>query len=595
MAYQVIARKWRPQTFNEIVFQDHVSKTIINSIVKKRISHAYIFSGPRGVGKTTMARVLAKSLNCVEGPTDTPCNICANCTEITLGTSFDVIEIDGASNRGIEDIRELRENVNFAPVKSAYKVYIIDEIHMLTAAAFNALLKTLEEPPPHIVFIFATTEIHQIPDTILSRCQKFFFKKIPIESIVNHLRHIVSEEGYNISDKALFPIARSAGGSMRDAQSLLDQVISFSAGNVSDVLEISEDDALSILGIVPIESFLLQLKHIADANAKGVIEEINRIISVGVDITRYTAGFIDIIRSLRLIKNKINVAEVLALSKEEMETLSDIVTNYSDEELSHMYKISKDLESDFKHTNNERINFEMAILDMISVKKTPSLSAIIKKLDQAPSSIVSQETGPITKENQSNGIKNEYDNYSKEVNQSIQENENKTLKKKLTTDIKDDFSAAPEEKIKKVWSDFLIYINEHKQYLHFILKPASVQLKGKELHLSYPGGTDHSYHKKILDSKNLNFIRQELAKRLKFEVSIIIGVTDPPKKIDFSDEVKEKSKTVKKVENLPPEEVPLPENEMMKQPEIVDMKQTDPTISKIKQLFHGEIVKKGDK
>ncbi|HNV49110.1 MAG TPA: DNA polymerase III subunit gamma/tau, partial [Spirochaetota bacterium] len=180
MAYQVLARKWRPQDFTGVVHQDHISKTLSSSIRNGRVSHAYLFAGPRGVGKTTMARILAKALNCLSapGPTDAPCGTCENCVEIRDGSSFDVIEIDGASNRGIENVRELRENVNFAPLKSRFKVYIIDEVHMLTRESFNALLKTLEEPPAHVVFVFATTEIHQIPDTILSRCQKYFFKKI---------------------------------------------------------------------------------------------------------------------------------------------------------------------------------------------------------------------------------------------------------------------------------------------------------------------------------------------------------------------------------------------------------------------------------
>ena len=213
MSYQVIARRWRPQNFGEIVFQDHISVTIRNSIKKGRISHAYLFSGPKGVGKTTMARVLSKALNCNDGPTDAPCGKCENCTEIRAGSSFDVIEIDGASNRGIEDVRELRENVNFAPIKCRYKIYIIDEIHMLTKEAFNALLKTLEEPPEHVIFIFATTEIHQIPETILSRCQRFFFKRIPIEIMVNHLKIIVDKEGFNIDKRALYQITRASEGS----------------------------------------------------------------------------------------------------------------------------------------------------------------------------------------------------------------------------------------------------------------------------------------------------------------------------------------------------------------------------------------------
>ena len=209
-----------------------------------------------------------------------------------------------------DDIRELRENVNFAPVKSKYKVYIIDEVHMVTTQAFNALLKTLEEPPPHIVFIFATTEYHKIPETILSRCQKFFFKKIPLEAIVEHLRHISEREGYQISDRALYPIARAADGAMRDAQSLLDQVISFSQKGAGDS-EIGQEEALAILGIVPIESYLTHLRSMADGNVAALFEEIERVMTMGVDIPRYVTGFIDVIRSLRLVKNGISLRSIL--------------------------------------------------------------------------------------------------------------------------------------------------------------------------------------------------------------------------------------------------------------------------------------------
>jgi len=284
MSYQVTARKWRPQKFEEVVYQDHVSKTLKNSIEKGRVSHAYLFSGPRGTGKTTMARILAKALNCETGPTPSPCGECDNCREIRNSMSFDVIEIDGASNRGVNDIRELRENVNFAPVKAKYKIYIIDEVHMLTKEAFNALLKTLEEPPPHVVFIFATTEAHQVPDTILSRCQKYFFKKIPVDPIVRQLKNIIQHEGYRVSDRALFPIARAAEGSMRDAQSLMDQVISFSDSRKGGDTEISEMDALSILGIVPVESYAVLLGSIAAADTAAVMAEVHRISIMGADI-----------------------------------------------------------------------------------------------------------------------------------------------------------------------------------------------------------------------------------------------------------------------------------------------------------------------
>ena len=381
MAYQVIARKWRPQTFEDVVFQEHVLKTLQNSITGKRISHAYLFSGPRGVGKTTVARILAKALNCQEGPTATPCGVCENCVEITRGTSFDVIEIDGASNNGIDSIRELRENVNFAPAKSTYKVYIIDEVHMVTTAAFNALLKTLEEPPPHVVFVFATTEYHKIPETIQSRCQKFFFKKIPLDAIVSHLQHVAETEGFSISDSAVHLIARAADGAMRDAQSLLEQVISFSANDKASV-EIGLTEALTILGIVPYDSYAELLRGIAEGNALVLFSEVERVVDMGVDVSRYASGLSDCLRAIRLIKNGISLKNLLGLSAEESNMLTEISKLYVDEDISRMFHAVTQLENDLRYSSNERVNLEMTLLDMLHLKKNPSLSSIIKKIQE---------------------------------------------------------------------------------------------------------------------------------------------------------------------------------------------------------------------
>ncbi len=233
MSYQVLARKWRPQTFDEVVGQEHVTRTLKNALEMGRVAHAFLFSGPRGVGKTSVARILAKALNCVQGPTPTPCNQCQACQEITQGHSLDVLEIDGASNRGIDEVRELRENIKYLPAHGGYKVFIIDEVHMLTKEAFNALLKTLEEPPAHAIFILATTEAHKVPVTILSRCQRYDFKRLSTAAIQEHLAQMAAREGWSIAPAGLQLIAQESEGGMRDAQGLLDQVITFGGPNVS--------------------------------------------------------------------------------------------------------------------------------------------------------------------------------------------------------------------------------------------------------------------------------------------------------------------------------------------------------------------------
>jgi DNA polymerase III subunit gamma/tau len=388
MAYQVIARRWRPQSFDDVVFQDHISRTIRNSIENGRISHAYLFAGPRGVGKTTSARILAKSLNCIHGPTPNPCGVCENCIEIKDGRSFDVIEIDGASNNSVDDIRDLREKVNFSPVKGKYKIYIIDEVHMLSGSAFNALLKTLEEPPAHVVFIFATTEMHKLPETILSRCQKYFFKKIPVPDVAVHLAKIVKADGFEAEEGALYAIARAGGGSMRDAQSLLEQVLSFSKEKITEL------DALSQLGIVPLQSYVRIFSHIAGNNAKGIIDEIESVSSAGADLSRYAAGVSNVIRALRLIREGVSIREAAGYSEDEFTALSGISGSFHDEELSAFYRIAVTLTGDIRFISNERACIEMALLDMLSVKRKPSLSAILAKLDSAKTAPI-QNSGNI--------------------------------------------------------------------------------------------------------------------------------------------------------------------------------------------------------
>ena len=483
MTYQVIARKWRPQTFSEVVFQDHVSRTIQNSIAQGRITHAYLFTGPRGVGKTTMARILAKALNCVKGPTPEPCGVCENCLEIKQGISFDVIEIDGASNNGVENIRELRENLNFAPAKSKYKIYIIDEVHMVTTQAFNALLKTLEEPPPHIVFIFATTEMHKIPETILSRCQKYFFKKIPVEKVAEHLRSIVAKEGYKISENALFPVARIADGSMRDAQSLLEQVISFSGTMAGTDSEISEDDALSIMGVVPAESYIRLMDLIADSDGKSLMSEVDKIVSMGIDISRYSSGLIDIIRSLRLINNGVDIQEILGLSADEMKLLRNSAVRFSDEELGRFFTIGAELVKNLRFSGNDRVYLEMTLLDMCSIRKSPSITEIIKYIEsgavQAP---VNAEENHI-------------------VSEPVPE-------VKKTSDIK------------KAWTEFINDLERKKNRLYYLLRPAEAVYNSGVLTLMYPEDLGGANYREILDAETLRMIQERFSGILGSEITV---------------------------------------------------------------------------
>src|SRR5438093_11432541 len=296
MKYQVIARKFRPQIFEEVVGQKPIVQTLQNAIQMDRIGHAYLFSGPRGVGKTTTARILAKGLNCQDGPAVTPCNQCPSCQEIASGKSIDVFEIDAASNTGVDNIRELRENAKYAAARGRYKIFIIDEVHMLSTSAFNALLKILEEPPSHVVFIMATTERHKLPATILSRCQQFVFRTISAPEIQAHLRSIADREGVKIDDRAIGYIVRASEGSMRDAQSLLDQIISFSGQEVVD------EDVRDVLGFIPSEILDRTLDALAERDSKAMLENIGLVVDQGLNLQQYVLEFIGRVRDLLMIQ-----------------------------------------------------------------------------------------------------------------------------------------------------------------------------------------------------------------------------------------------------------------------------------------------------
>ncbi len=387
MAYQVLALKWRPALFEQVVAQEHVTRTLQNAISGGRVANAYLFSGPRGVGKTTTARIFAKALNCEKGPTPTPCNVCTHCVEIAAGRSMDVMEIDGASNRGIDEIRNLRENIRYAPASSRYKIYIVDEVHMLTTEAFNALLKTLEEPPEHVVFIFATTEPHKVPATILSRCQRFDFKRIPIQVIMNQLQVICEEEKITIGEDALRLIAKKADGSMRDAQSILDQMISF-AGN-----EVSLDDVLKSLGIIHQDLYFEFTDLLKSGNVHKAMEFVDRFIVQGLDISGFLIGLIEHFRNkLFVLASKSDkLLDVSAAYKERyLKELGD----FSEEDLLRYIEVVSQTEVTIRRSPNPRIRLEMMVVKLIKMGRSVTIGELVerlKKIESRPSRLVLEE------------------------------------------------------------------------------------------------------------------------------------------------------------------------------------------------------------
>ena len=375
MSYQVSARKWRPQNFSEVIGQGHIVQTLKNALLNNRIGHAYLFSGTRGVGKTTMARIFAKALNCVKGPTPEPCNECEMCRDITGGYCPDVVEIDGASNTSVEDVRELRENVKYASSKGRYKVYIVDEVHMLSKSAFNAFLKTLEEPPAHIIFIFATTEPNKIPETVISRCQYFEFKRISINDVVEQLMLITKKEGIKVSRDILTLIAKSAEGSMRDALVAMDQILSFSDGTIK------EEDVKIILGFVGREVLSSFMNSIIKKDIQNILKLVKELTINGTDLRIFCKEFLEYIRNLMVIKVATEPSSLIELSTAEIEHFKSEAEKISIEELQQMFNIVLKTEADIKYASQPSLVIEMALIRMTQIGKVMAVDEILKRLE----------------------------------------------------------------------------------------------------------------------------------------------------------------------------------------------------------------------
>ncbi len=453
MSYKVLARKWRPQVFEDVIGQEHISQTLINAIKTDRLAHAYLFSGPRGIGKTSVARILAKAINCREGEPGIPCNKCRSCVEITDGSSTDVQEIDGASNRGIDEIRELRENVKYMPSSSAFRVYIIDEVHMLTLHAFNALLKTLEEPPAHVKFIFATTETHKVPMTILSRCQRFDFKKIPPVKIIAHLERILKEENIGISKSGLAMIAGEADGCMRDAQSLLDQVISFAGDGAGD------EDITEILGIIDRSIILDAARAIIEGDAGQCFEIVSRIYNFGHDMKEFYKALMGQFRDL-LVSGYDTKGRLLDAGDDDRRDMESLAKKAGSEKLQIYLNFMINREQELRYSADVRLMLEAVMIKLCTLDKYLSFDQLMQKIQDLEKRMLTES--PVLSSNPQSEMKQVLEpDHSWDHDRASEVN----VKHEAVNGANESANSQPES-----WETFLDFLKSKSRPMHNVLK-----------------------------------------------------------------------------------------------------------------------------
>ena len=473
--YIPLYRKYRPQRLEEIVGQEHIKKALTNAIELNKISHAYLFTGPRGTGKTSTARIFAKSLNCKEGPTVSPCGVCENCIDITNSTPMDVIEIDAASNRKVEDAQNILEKVMYAPVNSRYKIYIIDEVHMLSSTAFNALLKTLEEPPKNVIFILATTEVHKVLDTIKSRCQRFDFKRITTDDIVKHLRFISDKENINITDDALFTIAKNSAGGMRDSIALLDQL-----SVLDDKEAISTDDINNLLGRLSFDVLASLTDEISNSQPQAAIEELENIYNSGNEPVQILTNLMDYLKNLLIVKNcRPEIAFELTQANDiQLKILNEQAKKVETHQIVFLIEKCADYIKELKLTNNPRLWLEVAIIDLANLAENTKLIELQTRLSRLESgntqpvhynappvfkpeikSEIRQPVNDATKHAQPDVIKNIAP--KQEMKQEIKRTENQELPQHKNAAVVEEFSPMPKSKpssgsdISTLWAQLL--------------------------------------------------------------------------------------------------------------------------------------------
>jgi DNA polymerase-3 subunit gamma/tau len=528
MTYLVMARKYRPQSFEEVVGQSHVTVTLINAIRAKRISHAYLFAGPKGTGKTTVARILAKALNCKDGPTPEPCSQCDSCLEIAGGRSLDVVEIDGASNNSVDDVRALRENIRYVPSQGKYKIYVIDEVHMLSDSAFNALLKTLEEPPAHAIFIFATTEPHKVPQTVLSRCQRFDFRRIPMPDLLKTIQTVAQKERLQIDEDAAYVLARRADGSLRDVLSLLDQVVAFGGeenGSPSQV-RLTKELVAQTLGLVDQEKLFEITDAISQKDSSAGLSILKQLIDSGIDIPEFVASLLQHFRDLLVSKVGQDSKVLFDLSDTYIDRYKEKAQEFSETDILRMIKIVADLNLTLKRAADPRVFLELALMKLMKMESTVSLEDVLNRLDQ-----LQTDQG-----RHSNSCSFYTDSKSQSTpSESLPADDSVTSKKRIDSvsdrsDVQGDAEPRQEEEIslpdlRDRWNEVLEKIKKTKLSLWSLIKDGEIiSFEEDTITIEFQNGGN--FHKRLTEKKeNLRLIQKALGEvygrpfQLRFELN----------------------------------------------------------------------------
>ncbi len=500
MSYIVTARKWRPQIFDEVIGQEHISKTLKNAIVNNRLAHAYIFTGPRGVGKTTTARILAKSLNCLDPKEGEPCNTCEMCTAFQNTQTFDVIEIDGASNRRIDEIRTLRESVKYAPTKGKYKIYIIDEVHMLTPESFNALLKTLEEPPEKTVFVFATTDVHKVPLTIMSRCQRFDFRRIDLKNIISLLKKIAQAEKIKIDDKSLMIIAKKADGALRDAQSLFDQIVSFCGE------DIDSKTVAQMLNLIDEEIFFAISDAILTKEFSAAFEISQKIYNNGWNFIDFLNGLVEHFRNIMTITIRKN-NDLIETAEFFKEKYLKYIEKFSEGDLIRILNFLNKVQNEIKYTQNQKLKVEISLCHLIGLEKSSTLSEVLKTIDSSEAKELNSTSeskirrSTTLDQNKPRIINKSFDNPKASLG---------SVDKKTTPEIKSFVPPSPLtepnlDSIVKKWENFVDQVHHEKFTFGSILANVKiVDYDGQNLNIEL----EHDEDKNIIDN-NKKYINQK--------------------------------------------------------------------------------------